>query len=673
MMWILKATPCFFRGLASLIALLGAAHAWAQTISISVGPDQALTYPSNMTVLPDEHTTFTPPAAGSNRYLVFAASNVGPGIAGTVVLQTTDLTNFTLASGYTSPVMSPPVRFSSCNPPYDSEFDENYTGQGSVLQDPTLPPGNLMMFYEAENHCPGGVWQQPFYATIGFARSSDNGVTWPQPVDDELGGPDRYPVLKLSAPEPASEPTPASMGDALPAAFVDKNNVYVTYVTPPGPGLTGDGRLRVARAQLEGGGQLSFLKWYNGSFSQPGIGGLDSGVLPAGGCIGYQSMGSISYVDPLGLYLMTFACGSSKAVPPHAAWYFSVATSLDLQDWTVPQMIANSQFPLFTPCPGSTAEGASFDGWYPSLMSPGSVAGHVGLTGLVFFLNGCDVTTDRKFMSRTFSITVDPGTANYQGLWWNAPAESESGWGINFAHQGDVIFATWFTYDVNGNAWWLSMTANKTAALAYSGQLIRTNGTPFNAFVPPATATVVGTGTLTFTSGTTGSFAYSVSDGANVATQTKAIVLQTFGPVPTCVWGAQSDLTKATNYQDLWWAAGGAESGWGVNLIQQGTTIFATWFTYDVNHNPLWYSVTAAQTGPNTYSGTLLRTTGPAFSAVPFNPNLVGRTTVGTVTFTFANGNAGTFEYQVDDGSNVATQTKAITRQVFRSPGTVCQ
>jgi hypothetical protein len=50
------------------------------------------------------------------------------------------------------------------------------------------------------------------------------------------------------------------------------------------------------------------------------------------------------------------------------------------------------------------------------------------------------------------SITIDAtGTStsvppvNYQGLWWKSPAGSESGWGINFAHQGDVIFATWFT------------------------------------------------------------------------------------------------------------------------------------------------------------------------------------------------------------------------------------
>ena len=193
--------------------------------------------------------------------------------------------------------------------------------------------------------------------------------------------------------------------------------------------------------------------------------------------------------------------------------------------------------------------------------------------------------------------------------------------------------------------------------------------------MPPATPTTVGNGTLTFNSATTGSFNYTVNDGANVATQTKAIVLQAFGPVPVCVWGAQPDLTQATNYQDLWWATGGGESGWGVNLTQQGTTIFATWFTYDANRNPLWLSATLPQTAPNTYSGALLRTGGQAFNAAPFDPTKITRAQVGTATFVFANGNAGSFTYNVDlgDGVNKATQTKAITRQVFRAPGTVCQ
>ena len=273
-----------------------------------------------------------------------------------------------------------------------------------------------------------------------------------------------------------------------------------------------------------------------------------------------------------------------------------------------------------------------------------------------------------------FTISVSTTAAaepNYQGLWWNAPAASESGWGINFAHQGDVIFATWFTYDLNGKAWWLTMTADKVADGVYSGIIYTTAGAPFFNFVAPAVATQVGSGTLTFASTTSGTFVYSV----NGITQTKVIVPQVFGPLPTCVWGAQSDLTKATSFGDLWWAAGGTESGWGMNLTQQGTTIFATWFTYDANHNPLWLSVTAPQTAPNTYAGTLLLTGGQAFNAVPFDPTKITRTTVGTATFTFTDGNNGMFSYSVDlgDGVNKASQTKAITRQVFRVPGTTCQ
>jgi hypothetical protein len=283
-----------------------------------------------------------------------------------------------------------------------------------------------------------------------------------------------------------------------------------------------------------------------------------------------------------------------------------------------------------------------------------------------------------NFSGATASVTATAPAINYQGLWYKAPAESESGWGINFAHQGDIIFATWFTYDVNGKAWWLTMQANKTAEGVYSGQLIRTNGAPFSAYVPPATTTAVGTGTLTFTSATTGTFSYTVNDGANVAAQSKAIVLQTFGPVPTCVFGAQPDLTLATNFQDLWYKAPAeSEAGWGINLTQQGTNIFATWFTYDANHNPLWLSALLPQTGPKVYAGSLILTGGQAFNAVPFDPTRITRTPVGTATISFADGNNATFIYSVDLGDGVnktaSPQAKTITRQVFRAPGTVCQ
>ena len=151
-----------------------------------------------------------------------------------------------------------------------------------------------------------------------------------------------------------------------------------------------------------------------------------------------------------------------------------------------------------------------------------------------------------------------PGEPNYGGLWYNAPAESEAGWGINFAHQGDVIFATWFTYDTSGKPWWLTMTANKIADGVYGGMLYTANGAPFSAYVPPAMLTLVGTGTVTFTSATTATFGYTV----NGVAQAKSIVLQTFGPVPICVWGAQADQPRRPTTRP-WWATAGAESGWG--------------------------------------------------------------------------------------------------------------
>src|SRR5512135_1154875 len=280
-----------------------------------------------------------------------------------------------------------------------------------------------------------------------------------------------------------------------------------------------------------------------------------------------------------------------------------------------------------------------------------------------------NVATNFAGKSASVSVPAAPSPPNYQGLWWAAPAGSESGWGINFAHQGDVVFATWFTYDTAGRAWWLSMTATKTAAGSYSGTLYQTHGPAFNAvpFDPSkVTREAVGSATLTFTDATDAQFAYTV----NGVTQTKTLTRQAYATPPVCAFGGMANLALATNYQDLWWAApGGSESGWGINLTEQSGIIFGTWFTYDVDGTPLWLSVTATASSAGVFTGTLYRTTGPAFSAVPFDPAQVTRTAVGTATFTFSDGANGTFAYTV----NGVSQAKAITREVFVSPGTVCQ
>jgi subtilisin family serine protease len=265
---------------------------------------------------------------------------------------------------------------------------------------------------------------------------------------------------------------------------------------------------------------------------------------------------------------------------------------------------------------------------------------------------------------------------NYEGLWWNSPANSESGWGINFTHQGDTIFATWFTYGFDGKPLWLGAVANRTSPGVYAGDLFMTTGPAFNAvpWEPSKVAdTTVGRATLTFADSTNATFAYTVNlpgAGPGAVVQTKTITRQEFGPPPTCIWGAQPDLATATNFQDLWWKSpANSESGWGINFTHQGDTIFATWFTYGFDGKPLWLGAVANRTSPGVYAGDLFTTTGPAFNAVPWEPSKVADTTVGRATLTFTDGNSATFDYTV----NGASQTKPITRQVFAPPGTVCR
>jgi hypothetical protein len=256
---------------------------------------------------------------------------------------------------------------------------------------------------------------------------------------------------------------------------------------------------------------------------------------------------------------------------------------------------------------------------------------------------------------------------NYQGLWWAAPAASESGWGISFAHQGDTIFATWYTYDASGKGLWLAFIATQSAAGPFTGSIYRTRGPAFNAVPFNSSAVVVteaGRGTLTFTDAGRGTFAYTL-DGI---TQSKAITRQVFAGLPTCVFGLQGAAT-ASNFQDLWWAdPAGSESGWGMSFAHQGDILFATWYTYDVDGTQMWLVATAPRILEGTYLGDLYRTTGPPFSSVPFPPADVRLTKVGTLAVAFDNGTHGTIAYSV----NGISQSKAITRQIFRDPGTFC-
>ena len=116
---------------------------------------------------------------------------------------------------------------------------------------------------------------------------------------------------------------------------------------------------------------------------------------------------------------------------------------------------------------------------------------------------------------------------------------------------------------------------------------------------------------------------------------------------------------------DLWFPPG--ESGWGVNIIEQGDTIFATLFVYDAQGRSHWYVASAltrsAQRADGTYafSGPLYESTGPYFGAA-FNPAAVTRRQVGTMTFDVRDRVSASLVYTVD-GVSV---TKTVNRFALR-------
>jgi hypothetical protein len=119
---------------------------------------------------------------------------------------------------------------------------------------------------------------------------------------------------------------------------------------------------------------------------------------------------------------------------------------------------------------------------------------------------------------------------NYQDLWWNP---SESGWGINLAHQGDIIFATLFTYDFFGhNIWLVASNLAKQMDGTFTGALYLTRGPAFDAQPwGSVSATQIGGMTLRLTSGDSAALAYTFN-GVSI---TKTIQRQVFGTtVPLC-------------------------------------------------------------------------------------------------------------------------------------------
>lgn len=155
---------------------------------------------------------------------------------------------------------------------------------------------------------------------------------------------------------------------------------------------------------------------------------------------------------------------------------------------------------------------------------------------------------------------------------------------------------------------------------------------------------------------------------ATIREETRMKPLRTLAAAAATAIGLQAHAlsTVTTDFTDLWYIP--SESGWGINIIQQEDTLFATLFVYGPNNQPVWYVASAVtyqgQSGSTlSFSGPLYQTTGPWFGAGVFPPQNVTVRQVGTLTFSTSQVTTANLSYSVDG----VVVNKTIQRQTWRN------
>lgn len=328
--------------------------------------------------VPDMHTALLRQADQS--YLIWITGNVGPNAGAIARLSTTDFLHFRNA-GPGGPLKAQPVMLPSCRTaqrarPYqrqtgvradqDSEADcqqnpdANYVGANTVLR--AANGRDLLMFYEAGNKSIGTTaishgWE---FNVIARARSSDNGMSWRR---DEV-------ILSGSDAKPAARTDVTQPGISEPGAIVADGYIYVFYQYVPNSAADADAPsvVQAARAPLSGDGAAgTWMKYFQGRFSEPGVGGHGSPIVATGAASGCTRPVEVwpAFSTYLNAYVLTFLCNEG--------WFFS--TSSDLVTWAAPANFLPIK--MWQPCQAMD--------WNYILVTPGNEAGVIGQTGYVLY------------------------------------------------------------------------------------------------------------------------------------------------------------------------------------------------------------------------------------------------------------------------------------------------
>ena len=133
-----------------------------------------------------------------------------------------------------------------------------------------------------------------------------------------------------------------------------------------------------------------------------------------------------------------------------------------------------------------------------------------------------------------------------------------------------------------------------------------------------------------------------------------ALVLAGFAAI-----GSAGATSANTDLTDIWWSP--AESGWGMQMINTGTYVYATIYVYGKDGTPTWYTGELRKDGVDRFSGPLYTNTGPYFGGA-FNRPANSRQ-AGVMKFVLVTVTTGELSSTVDG--------VAVEKPVERTPITV--
>ena len=255
------------------------------------------------------------------------------------------------------------------------------------------------------------------------------------------------------------------------------------------------------------------------------------------------------------------------------------------------------------------------------------------------------------FATAAVAIPQNPSRLlDLQDLWWGG--DEQSGWGLNIAKNDERIFAALYIYESDGRPVWVVMPSGQWDPVheVYWGDLYIPSGSFHGSYDSRAfrMGDVVGTGSLSFPSADAGRFDYVIrgfAGGKNIS---------------RFAFGTRSPDVPAP-HAGMWWGGAG-QDGWGLSIQEQGTKLFATWYTYNSDGTPTWYYVSdGTWTSATTFSGDLYRSTGAAWIGTQYSSSSTHAVKVGTLSLTFQGNDAATMASTVDGLS----QSRPITRFGF--------